>query len=158
MTDLLYVLPDSATNKYTHLIPSLEKHLITTTDLLTLDSVEIARRAQLPLLDVRRLANHITAALQSQHGLKVADELKEFLQDGETSGSDNLQLTTSGTALPSRSKISTLDERLDESLGGGISTGYLTEIAGERYDFHSIFVFVFNSSNITNFHSSQRRW
>lgn len=31
------------------------------------------------------------------------------------------------------SAISTLDESLDEVLGGGILTGYITEITGERY-------------------------
>ena len=30
--------------------------------------------------------------------------------------------------------ISTLDSVLDELLGGGIPTGYLTEVTGERYN------------------------
>ena len=131
MTDLLRTIPDFPTKLYTHLLPSLEKNLITTTDLLTLDALEVAKRAQLPLLDVRRLSNHVLATLQTQLGLENADAPKfEDVGEGKA-GYGSLKST--GEELGSQwSTISTLDPALDAALGGGIPTGYITEITGER--------------------------
>lgn len=124
MTDLLHTIPDFPTKSYTHLLPSLEKHLITTTDLLTLDALEIAKRAQLPLLDVRRLATHVIAILHRQLGVTQA---------GGDHGGIGASLKKSGNEIVGQwSTISTLDDSLDEALGGGIPTGYITEITGER--------------------------
>ena len=124
MTDLLHTIPDFPTQSYTHLLPSLEKHLITTTDLLTLDALEIAKRAQLPLLDVRRLAAHVVAVLQRQLGVIPGSDG----HDGSEGG-----LKQSGSEIVGQwSTMSTLDDSLDEALGGGIPTGYITEITGER--------------------------
>jgi DNA repair protein RAD57 len=136
MTDLLHTIPDFPTKLYTHLLPSLEKHLITTTDLLTLDALEIAKRAQLPLLDVRRLANHVVTILQGQLGLKN-DNALNFENVGEKQANYG-DLKESGTEITSQwSTTSTLDPTLDEALGGGVPTGYITEITGERYIFPS---------------------
>lgn len=135
MTDLLHTLPDFPTKSYTHLLPSLEKHLITTTDLLTLDALEIAKRAQLPVLDLRRLANHVIAALQADLGLReeISTE-NEPASLSESKKKDSLR--KSGRDIVDQwSTISTLDDDLDAALGGGIPTGYITEITGERY-FH----------------------
>ena len=132
MTDLLHILPDFPTRPYTHLIPSLEKNLITTTDLLTLDTVEIARRAQLPPLDVRRLTNHIIALLQGQLGLQVGDQPQLRPSNVEAKPVTPSLRTEGKDLLRGWSMISTLDEELDAALGGGIPTGYLTEITGER--------------------------
>lgn len=124
MTDLLHTIPDFPTKSYTHLLPSLEKHLITTTDLLTLDALEVAKRAQLPLLDVRRLAAHVVSILHGQLGVA---------QDGGHEHGGNVgSLKNSGEEIVGQwSTISTLDDSLDEALGGGIPTGYITEITGE---------------------------
>ena len=132
MTDLLHTIPDFPTKLYTHLLPSLEKNLITTTDLLTLDALEIAKRAQLPLLDVRRLANHVVVILQGQLGLKN-DSVHNFEDVGE-GRVDYGSLRSTGVEIGRRqwSTISTLDPALDTALGGGIPTGYITEITGER--------------------------
>ncbi|KAL6720216.1 DNA repair protein rhp57 [Lecanora helva] len=130
MTDLLHTIPDFPTKLYTHLLPSLEKNLITTTDLLTLDALEIAKRAHLPLLDVRRLSNHVLATLQSQLGLENENGPKfEGVGKGEP-GFGSLKST--GEELGAQwSTFSTLDPALDAALGGGIPTGYITEITGE---------------------------
>ena len=133
MTDLLHTLPDFPTQSYTHLLPSLEKHLITTTDLLTLDALEIAKRAQLPVLDLRRLANHVIAALQEDLGLRDDEPVESPPAERlETSKKDRLK-KTGREIVDQWSTISTLDETLDAALGGGIPTGYITEITGERY-------------------------
>ena len=128
MTDLLHTLPSFPTKHYTHLLPSLEKNLITTTDLLTLEALEIAKRAQLPLLDVRRLVNHVVATLQGQLGLK-SEHADAFEDVGEgCEGFGKLRERTSGNF----ETISTLDQALDQALGGGVPTGYITEVTGER--------------------------
>ncbi|KAL8754680.1 MAG: hypothetical protein Q9199_004179 [Rusavskia elegans] len=131
MTDLLHTLPNFPTKHYTHLIPSLEKSLITTTDLLTLDPLEVAKRAHLPLLDVRRLANHVLASLQSQLG--VIDGTEALRKYEESSNlEDALSLKASGRTISKEwSAISTLDPLLDAALGGGIPTTYITEVTGE---------------------------
>ncbi|KAL9012621.1 MAG: hypothetical protein Q9180_009085, partial [Flavoplaca navasiana] len=139
MTDLIHSLPNFPTKQYTHLLPSLERNLITTTDLLTLDPLEIAKRAHLPLLDVRRLANHVLASLQTQLG--VIDE-PEALRNYEDSSKleDASSLKRSGkTVSEPWSVISTLDPLLDAALGGGIPTAYITEVTGERYPIPLIF-------------------
>ena len=116
------------------MIPSLEKHLITCTDLLTLDTVEVAKRAQLPVLDLRRLTDEILAHLQGQLGLGIQNQYnveqktadRERFQDGAA-------LRRLGTDVVGQWRtISTLDDDLDDALGGGIPTGYITEVTGER--------------------------
>lgn len=122
MTDLSTVLPDFSTQPYIRLIPSLERNHVTTADLLTLDCVEVAKRAQLPLLEVKRLAKAVLEALQADLGVG----------DGNSKSESKLRKT--GKELVNEwSTISTLDDDLDRALGGGIPTGYITEITGERY-------------------------
>lgn len=133
MTDLLLVLPDFPTKSYTHLIPSLEKHLVTTSDLLTLDALEVAKKAQLPLLDIRRLANHVIASLHAELGLSSRSATAQSEgRTAETEGRVSLSLSRNVLSEP-WVYISTLDPTLDATLGGGIPPGYLTEIVGERY-------------------------
>ena len=135
MTDLLHTLPDFPTKLYTHLLPSLEKHLVTTTDLLTLDPLEIAKRAQLPLLDVRRLANHVVATLQAELGLP--NNSATFTSAGEEQTPKQESLRKIGQdVIAQRPNFSTLSPALDNALDGGIPTGYITEITGERYFIH----------------------
>ncbi|KAL8844077.1 MAG: hypothetical protein Q9176_001483 [Flavoplaca citrina] len=131
MTDLLHSLPNFPTKQYTHLLPSLERNLITTTDLLTLDPLEIAKRAHLPLLDIRRLANHVLASLQSQLGV---NDWPEALRNYEDSSKleDASSLKRSGNTVSEPwNVIGTLDPLLDAALGGGIPTAYITEVTGE---------------------------
>ena len=135
MTDILLVLPEFPTKSYTHLLPSLEKHHITTTDLLTLDALEIAKRARLPLLDLRRLAAHILSALQDDLGVDNSRPNDcDVPGDAPAAEKSSRTLRKSGPEVTARQPfISTLDSTLDEALGGGISTGYITEVVGERY-------------------------
>ncbi|RDL38542.1 uncharacterized protein BP5553_02882 [Venustampulla echinocandica] len=126
MTDLTTVLPGFPTQQYVRLLPSLEKHCVTTADLLTQDWIEIAKRAQLPLLDVKRLCNAVLDALQLDLGIGA-------VEDGDrTQESHNSRLRKSGRDLvDSWNTISTLDDDLDRALGGGIPAGYITEVTGE---------------------------
>jgi DNA repair protein RAD57 len=122
MTDLTAILPSFPTHQYVRLLPSLEKNLVTTADLLTLDCAEIAKRAQLPLLDVKRLCNAVLAALQGTLGIAENQETQQRLGLRKTGNE----------ILNSWNTISTLDDDLDLALGGGIPSGYITEVTGER--------------------------
>jgi DNA repair protein RAD57 len=124
MTDLLQVLPDLDTRPYSHLLPSLDKALITTNDLLTLEPADVGKRAQLPAGDLRKLVDAVTTALHRDLGF------------GGEEACGNTYLAGLGNAHASETKvgsISTLDEKLDAALGGGIPSGYLVEVTGERY-------------------------
>ena len=128
MTDLVTVVPDLSTASFSNILPSLERSNITCSDLLTLDAVDIAKHAQVPARDVRRLVDTLLNALhaQLQHtptrenaGRSDAIQRKALRSDGR-----DLQRTWR--------TISTLDEGLDTALGGGFPVGYLSEITGER--------------------------
>lgn len=128
MSDLLFVAPDFPTTSFSNIIPSLEKNHIAVADLLTLDAVDVARRAQLPAREVRRLTEAIVQTLQHDLGLSNA-----AISDAKLPQNRGSPLHSTGTELAARwSTISILDETLDAALGGGIPTGYLTEIVGER--------------------------
>jgi DNA repair protein RAD57 len=127
MTDLSTVLPGFDTQHYARLIPSLEKNLVTTTDLITLDVVDIAKRAQLPLLDVKRLCNAVLQELQREL------DIKQAVNTGKSTHHSPSALRKSGDqVVETWNVISTLDDALDKALGGGIPTWYITEITGER--------------------------
>jgi len=128
MSDLLHVLADFPTAPFSHLLPSLDRALITTSDLLTLDSVDIAKRAQLPPAEVNKLADAVLRALHKDLGIQEQT-------DNPVPQSENEEATVHVTSPSMRpwTAISTLDSTLDAALGGGIPTGYVTEITGERY-------------------------
>ncbi|KAI3327868.1 DNA repair protein RAD57 [Xylariaceae sp. AK1471] len=135
MTDLSRVLPDFPVAQYARLLPAIEKSQLTVTDLLTLEVPEIGKRTQLPLLDIKRLCNAILVALHADLGVGDAGTGKGT-GDEKNSGiasSSSSSLRQTGTELlaqPWRT-ISTLDASLDEALGGGVPTGYITEVTGE---------------------------
>ncbi|KAK5122770.1 hypothetical protein LTR85_003685 [Meristemomyces frigidus] len=124
MTNLLLVLPDFDIKPYTHILPSLEKALISTADLLTLDAPDIAKRAQVPPGEARKLAN---ALLDGLHGFDNCDE-----GPGRQGGQIDVREVGNGQALVERWRaISTLDDGLDAKLKGGIGVGCVTEVVGE---------------------------
>ncbi|KAI0147112.1 DNA repair protein RAD57 [Xylariaceae sp. FL1272] len=131
MTDLSRVLPDFPTAKYARLLPTIEKQQLTVTDLLTLEVPEIGKRTQLPLLDLKRLCNAILDAIHADLG--VVDVDVDVKGKEKKDQSDGSVLRQTGEELFSKPwhTISTLDPSLDAALGGGIPTGYLTEITGE---------------------------
>lgn len=125
MTNILTVLPDFDVAPYSHILPSLEKALISAADLLTLDALDVAKRAQVPPGEVKKLADTLVAALH-QSAAAASNASREGADD-TWSGLD------SGKDLADRwATISTLDDTLDASLNGGIALAHLTEIVGER--------------------------
>ena len=120
MTDLSRVLPGFPIGQYAHLLPVIEKNLLTTTDLLTVEIAELGRRTSLPLLDLKRLCHAILQAFQAELG--VSDKQKE----------NPSTLRQTGKELTEQwQTISLLDESLDQALGGGVPTGRITEVTGE---------------------------
>ncbi|KAI9673336.1 MAG: hypothetical protein M1829_004102 [Trizodia sp. TS-e1964] len=145
MTDLLNVIPSFPTQWYSHIIPSLEKNLITTADLISYDAFEIAKRAHVPLSELRRLIHEVQHVLQEELGL--AEEVNPTLLEGgeQEKCGENAESGPTGPGKQFKGRlrktgkelvdqwqlISTLDRDIDTALGGGIPTGYITEIAGE---------------------------
>ncbi|KAI9158389.1 DNA repair protein rhp57 [Paramyrothecium foliicola] len=112
MTDLLRILPSFPVTRFAALLPAIEQHALTTTDLLALHPADIAKQTGLPILDLKRLVAAIQASL--------SDDLKpEYLDLSDPSASQ---------PCPT---ISTLDPDLDAALGGGVPVGCITEFAGE---------------------------
>lgn len=128
MTDLARILPHFPASQYANLIPSLERHQVTTSELLTLEAADIGKRTQLPLLDVKRLCSAVLAALHADLG--VEDRKPDAApQAGEDD--DGTEAPNETPQQHQRSTISTLDPVIDELLSGGIRTGYITELTGE---------------------------
>lgn len=127
MTDLSTVLPHFATSPFAHILPSLDRSQITISDVLTLDALEIARRATVPTAEVQKFAD---AVLDAFHG-GLEDERVVNNPDGNTPAAGDGPAPGDTSHLGAA--ISSLDVELDVGLGSGVSTGYITEITGERW-------------------------
>ncbi|CAG8908279.1 unnamed protein product [Penicillium egyptiacum] len=131
--DLLLVLPGFVTKPFAHILPPLERAKVTTVDVITLDSLEIAKRARVPPADVRRLSSCVVEALHTDVGFEKP-QTNTGTSDGPSS-SINPDVTSRTISSRKRASqwntISTLDPTMDALLGGGIPTGYVTEVTGE---------------------------
>lgn len=128
MTDLARILPRFPTSQYANLIPSLERHQVTTSELLTLEAADIGKRTQLPLLDVKRLCAAVLAALHADLGV---EDRKPDAAAPQAGKDDSAEAPSEEPHQHRPSRISTLDPVIDGLLGGGIRTGYITELTGE---------------------------
>ncbi|KAL1843622.1 hypothetical protein VTJ49DRAFT_604 [Mycothermus thermophilus] len=149
MTDLSRVLAHFPVGQFARLMPVLEKHDISTCDLLTLEAADIGKRTRLPLLDIRRLTAAVLDALHTDLG--VSEGTSEPAESrGLTPGpplparpgaglgpvhtTNHHQPALKNTAASLTTQwrtISTLDPELDHALAGGIPVGSITEITGE---------------------------
>ncbi|KAI1918327.1 DNA repair protein rhp57 [Ophidiomyces ophidiicola] len=131
--DLLTTLPDFPVEPYAHILSNLENAGLSVKALLLLDALEVAKRTGIPIAEVRRLTSNILHELHHDVGLAQTTRASH---ENTTSGQKDVSVKSSLEPCrthrpPSLSFISTLDPTLDDLLAGGISTGYLTEIAGE---------------------------
>lgn len=124
MTNLLRVIPDFDLKPYSHILPSLEKALVSAGDLLTLDPSDVAKRAHVPPGEVKKLLDDLVERLRVANGDHVSKV--EFAEDNDSPLARHL------TSLDRPESISTLDAGIDAIVGGGIPARYLTEIVGER--------------------------
>ncbi|KAI1408164.1 DNA repair protein RAD57 [Hypoxylon sp. FL1857] len=129
MTDLSRILPDFPIGRYAHLLPTIEKHGLTTADLLTLQVPDIGKRTQLPLLDIKRLCNAVLEALHVDLG--ISDKQPQDDEEQAKRSPGVLRQTGAQLLANPGQFISTLDDELDRTLGGGVPAGYITEITGE---------------------------
>ncbi|KAJ5950379.1 DNA recombination and repair protein Rad51 C-terminal [Penicillium vulpinum] len=130
--DLLSVLPGFVTKPFAHILPPLERAKVTTVDVITLDSLEIAKRARVPPADVRRLSSRIVEALHTDIGFEKLETNSEAGDGPSSSINPDVVRTIGSTKRASQwNTISTLDPAMDVLLGGGIPTGYVTEVTGE---------------------------
>ena len=112
MCDLHTVLPDFSTADFTHLLRGLEKSHITTTDLLTLDVSEIGKRAQLPLLDLKRLSAAVLNALHTDLGVINNSNTN----DDDTQAQDAVPTTPHPRPRPSSPALVARSSHLDTHL------------------------------------------
>ncbi|QUC21060.1 uncharacterized protein UV8b_05303 [Ustilaginoidea virens] len=63
MSDLLTILPSFPQTPFAAMLPTLEQHRLSTTDLLALHPADIAKQTRLPILDLKRLIAAIQACL-----------------------------------------------------------------------------------------------
>ena len=111
MSDIILV--SNLATPSSRVLQALDNAGLQVVDLLTLDAFEIHRRTQLSVIDVQNLVRDVITALTGTiegECIKTAEER-----------SQELAVLTTG------------DEKVDVLLGGGISTGALTEVTGERY-------------------------
>lgn len=131
MTNLLTVLPDFDVADFTHIIPSLERALVSTADLLSLDALDVAKRAQVPPGEVKKLAQAVLDGLHADISQQPERGQDLDRRPGVDSARDFADRWTT---------ITTLVDSLDFALGGGIARGHLTEIVGERWVCFKCFV------------------
>lgn len=153
MTDLLRVLPHFPVGQFARLIPVLERHAISTSDLLTLEAADIGKRTHLPLLDVKRLCGAVLDALHADLAVANPSPAARVRQQAAESGAEagpepdnpdrpapeldaqqppTSKLRHTAASLSAQwQTISTLDPDLDHALAGGIPAGYVTEVTGE---------------------------
>ncbi len=110
MSDI--ILLENLRTPSSRILQALDNANLHTVDLLTLDPFEIHRRTQISVIDVQILVKDVIAALNHT----VEKDLKTAEERGQ-----ELRFLTTG------------DVKVDELIGGGIPTGALTEITGERY-------------------------
>lgn len=127
MTNLLLVLPEFDVSPFSHILPSLEKALISAADLLTLDALDVAKRAQVPPGEVKKLADALLEGLHSE--IAASSTLQ---RNGVAGIDDGNEVRPDAPGLATLDAISTLDDQIDRNLGGGLLPGYLTEVVGER--------------------------
>ncbi|KAH6607991.1 DNA repair protein RAD57 [Trichoderma cornu-damae] len=128
MTDLLYILPSFPLSDFAALLPAIERQALTTTDLLLIHPADLAKRTQLPIIDLRRLLAAIHASLSND--LAPSRPLAELPSSPSPSSTSEKQ-PHRRTSAASGEFISTLDDGLDAALGGGVLPGHITEFTGE---------------------------
>ncbi|KAI5294746.1 hypothetical protein KEM52_003304 [Ascosphaera acerosa] len=135
--DICTILPGLDVSRFAPELRAVEDARITTKDLLVSDALEIARRARLAVLDVRRLVNHVLDGLHRDLGFSrsEAGASDEDHEHHDTTPRTGQAATEAEVCSPHHhldiSFISTLDYLIDDALHGGVPTRYLTEVAGE---------------------------
>lgn len=130
--DLYTVLPDFPVEQFNRAISVLEKTRTSVKEVLVSDPLEISKLTRLPVTDLRNLKKTILERLHRDLGLDATAVGGSSLRETEGPQLASTKLPSEALLpLPELPRLSTLDPSLDLALDGGISTGYVTEIAGE---------------------------
>jgi DNA repair protein RAD57 len=113
MSDMIQILPDFDTAPFEKVLDKLERANISSNDLMALTAVDIARRANVPIDQVRELVACLIDQLHAQLGFNENGSHQEKADKDACS------------------YISTLDDHLDAALGGGFPAGHVCEVTGE---------------------------
>ena len=124
MSDIIQLLPNIDTEPFEKVLERLEKANISSNDLMTLGPVDVARRADVSIDQVRELTATLIAQLHAQLGF---DESR----NGHGEEEDATAKSGEKDTTPIWSHVSTLDDDLDAALGGGFPAGQVCEITGE---------------------------
>jgi DNA repair protein RAD57 len=111
MSDII-LLPEISQRVSSRVLQLVDNAGVSVVDVLTLDAVEVSRRTKLSVLDVQDMVKCVLDTL----GMEISTDVKTAVERER----DFAFLTTG-------------DEKLDRLLGGGIPTGSITEVTGERY-------------------------
>jgi DNA repair protein RAD57 len=122
MSDILQLLPNIDTEPFEKVLERLERANISSNDLMTLGAVDVARRADVSIDQVRELTATLITQLHAQLGF---DALENAHEKEEYSSAKPAEKDSAW------SHISTLDDGLDAALGGGFPAGQVCEITGE---------------------------
>ncbi|KAG9532477.1 P-loop containing nucleoside triphosphate hydrolase protein, partial [Aureobasidium melanogenum] len=122
MSDITQLLPNIDTEPFEKVLERLEKANISSNDLMTLGAVDVARRADVSIDQVRELTASLITQLHAQLGFDDPDN-DHYNEKDESA--------KSAKEDPTWSHISTLDDDLDAALGGGFPAGQVCEITGE---------------------------
>ncbi|KAG9746106.1 P-loop containing nucleoside triphosphate hydrolase protein, partial [Aureobasidium melanogenum] len=122
MSDITQLLPNIDTEPFEKVLERLEKANISSNDLMTLGAVDVARRADVSIDQVRELTASLITQLHAQLGFDAPDN-DHYNEKDESA--------KSAKEDPTWSHISTLDDDLDAALGGGFPAGQVCEITGE---------------------------
>lgn len=116
--------------KHERAITALEQRSLSPADLLAREPRVVAARAGTPVLDTARLQRDVVLALRRE----VLGSTSHHLLEGSRTEWDGNGVHKTGVQLcrDQAAQISTLDDRLDNMLGGGLPLGYITEVVGER--------------------------
>ncbi|KAL7799704.1 P-loop containing nucleoside triphosphate hydrolase protein [Trichoderma ceciliae] len=129
MTDLLHILPSFPLSAFAALIPTIERHALTTTDLLTIHPADLAKRTQLPIIDLRRFLAAIQVSLSDDVASSRPLAVPPSSPSPSSSASEKRPHPPMSAAPDEY--ISTLDDGIDAALGGGVPVGHITEFTGE---------------------------
>jgi DNA repair protein RAD57 len=122
MSDILQLLPNIDTEPFEKVLERLERANISSNDLMTLGPVDVARRADVAIDQVRELTATLITQLHAQLGFDTPENAHEKEKDSSVKPAEKDSAW---------SHISTLDDGLDAALGGGFPAGQVCEITGE---------------------------
>jgi DNA repair protein RAD57 len=137
MTDLTQLLPNFPIDgKAYHTLGLLEAKGVTTLDLLTLAPADVCARTGLRRDAIDPFIAAVSKALREDMGVGrsrssgINDEKNN--PEAQATNIEGLKVLNGLEAIERTGFITTADPVLDKVLGGGIATGYIIEVVGER--------------------------